>query len=95
MVSKVPCLFLGFLVHASSKLDLCNSSRQHHIQWLIQGEGGGGDGGLYSPFGVIFTKAKFTSKKIVLNEYEIYLKMLDLAILGIRKLAPSALVGAP
>ena len=47
-------------------------------------KGGGGWGGLYSPFGVIFTKAKFTSKILVLNEYEIYLKMLDLAILGIR-----------
>ena len=28
-----------------------------------------------------FTKAKFTSKKLVLNEYEIYLKMLEMAIL--------------
>ena len=28
-----------------------------------------------------FTKAKFSSKKLVLDEYEIYLKMLEIAIL--------------
>ena len=34
-----------------------------------------------SPFGFFFTKAKFTSKKLVLDEYKICLKMLEMAIL--------------
>ena len=39
-------------------------------------------GGLPPPlFGVSFTKAKFTSKKVVLNKYKICLKMLEMAIL--------------
>ena len=44
--------------------------------------GAGGTSGLYPPFlEFLFTKAKFTSKKVVLNEYEICLKMLEMAIL--------------
>ena len=58
----------------------------------------------------LITKAKFMSKKLVLNEYEIGLKMLEMAILEIQifknfwgsmpphppgKFVPSALVGDP
>ena len=59
------------------------------------------------PFGFYFTKAKFTSKKILLDEYEICLKMLEMAILETqifksfsgsmspRKLVPLVLVLPP
>ena len=41
------------------------------IQWRIQG----GWGGAVPPF------LEFTSKKVVLNEYEIFLKMLEMALI--------------
>ena len=85
-------------------------------QWLIQG--GRGAGGLCSLpplfgfFSSSFYKNKFTSKKlyVVLNEYEICLKMLEMAILEThifktfwgeyaprlpRKLVPLALIVPP
>ena len=64
------------------------ASRSVNWQWRIQGGiGWGGWGGwgpviAPSPFlDYFFTKTKFTSKKWVLNEYEICLKMLEEAIL--------------
>ena len=47
------------------------------------GGGGGGPGGPVPTFWIFFTKAKFMSKKLVLNLYEICLKMLEMAILEI------------
>ena len=38
------------------------------------------DPGGWADFWSFFTKAKFTSKKSILNEYEICLKMLEMAI---------------
>ena len=48
-------------------------------------QGGEGAGGRAcapdpSPLDFTFTKAKFTSKKLVLDEYEICLKMLEMGL---------------
>ena len=45
--------------------------------------GGGGGWGPVPTFWIFFTKAKIMSKKLVLNLYEICLKMLETAILEI------------
>ena len=39
---------------------------------------GGTYGGCAPPFGLFSYKQKFASKKIVINEYEIYRKMLEM-----------------
>ena len=57
--------------------------QQETKQWLIQGGGGWGPVSPFLDF-FFFTKAKFTSKKLVLNEYEICLKILEMAILEIQ-----------
>ena len=78
--------------------------------WFDGGWCWGGGGGLYPPSildSFSFTKSKFTSKNIVINEYEVCLKMLQMTILETqilnicgggctaeppRKLAPSAII---
>ena len=54
---------------------------KHLPQWQIQG--GGGLGGLCPPFRIIFLfyKSEVYWQKLVLNEYEICLKMLEMVIL--------------
>ena len=50
---------------------------------FIQSGSRGGPWGTVPTFWIFFTKAKFMSKKLVLNLYEICLKMLEMAILEI------------
>ena len=76
-----------------------NSSDWHDIQWRIQG--GGFQGACVPPpppsfRKFFFTKVKFCWQKLVLNEYKICLKVLEMALLDIqifKSLSP--LVEAP
>ena len=54
-------------------------SRNHFLFWHCRIHGGGG--GPEHPPGFFSTKAKFTSKKLVLDKCQICLKMLEMAIL--------------